>query len=138
MRAFRSVFGNSGAGSKATGLALLALAVLSLPALAAAPMPDIPKGKGDKCVEDTKLMRSNHMEFLLHQRDETVHLGIRTKRHSLKECISCHAVTGADGQAISVANPKHFCRACHDYASVKIDCFECHASKPKSTTGSSL
>ena len=138
MQAIRSVFGNAQAGAKATGLALFALAVLSLPVMAGVPMPDIPKGKGDKCVEDTEVMRKNHMEFLLHQRDETMYGGIRTKKHSLKECIECHTVNGADAQPVSVANPKHFCRACHDYASVKIDCFECHASKPKSTAGSSL
>ena len=28
------------------------------------------------------------------------------------------------------ADPKHFCRSCHDYESVSIDCFECHVSKP--------
>jgi hypothetical protein len=26
-----------------------------------------------------------------------------------------------------------FCVSCHAYAAVKIDCFECHASKPKQT-----
>jgi hypothetical protein len=106
------------------------ISVLSLTAYAAAPYPNVPKGKGDKCVEDTEFMRANHMELLFHQRDETMHRGIRTKKHSLKECINCHAVKGDDNQPVSVANPKHFCRVCHDYASVTIDCFECHASKP--------
>ena len=104
--------------------------LLSVSAYAAAPYPDVPKGKGDHCVEDTEFMRANHMELLLHQRDETVHRGIRTKKHSLKECISCHAVTDANNQPVSVTDPKHFCRVCHDYAAVQIDCFECHASKP--------
>ena len=119
--------------------AVMAVGLISLTAYAAGPLPEIPKGKGEKCVEDTEFMRSNHMELLLHQRDETMHQGIRTKKHSLKECISCHAVNGADNQPVSVANPKHFCRVCHDYASVQIDCFECHASKPgKPSTGSNL
>ena len=108
-------------------------------AFAGAPKPDIPKGKGDKCVEPTDMMRKNHMEFLLHQRDDTVHRGIRTKKHSLKECMECHAVFDSSNQPVSVANPKHFCRECHDYASVKIDCFDCHASKPrKKPAGESL
>lgn len=108
---------------------------LSTPLWAQAPRPDIPKGKGERCVEDTSFMRQNHMELLLHQRDATVHQGIRSKKHSLKECISCHAVTER-GQTLSVANPKHFCRECHDYASVKVDCFDCHASVPeKKVTG---
>lgn len=106
--------------------------LLCTPLLAGTPLPDIPhpKGKGDKCVEDTEVMRKNHMSMLLHQRDETMHKGIRTKKHSLKECISCHVVEES-GKPVSIASPKHFCRECHDYAGVNIDCFECHASKPR-------
>ena len=70
------------------------------------------------------------MEMILHQRDETMYKGIRTKKHSLKECLECHAVYD-NNQAVSYASPKHFCRTCHDYASVSIDCFQCHQSKPK-------
>ena len=87
--------------------------------------PDVPRGKG--CVEDTPFMRRNHMELLKHQRDRTVHDGIRTIQHSLANCITCHAgkktgrVTGSDG----------FCQSCHSYAGVVLDCFECHADKPK-------
>jgi len=71
-------------------------------------------------------MRRNHMELLKHQRDRTVHDGIRTVRHSLANCVACHAsrktgrVTGSDG----------FCAGCHSYAGVALDCFECHADKP--------
>lgn len=114
-----------------SGLAVLLLAV---PALAGVPVPDIPKGKGDKCVEDTEFMRKNHMELILHQRDETVHKGIRTKKHSFKECINCHAVKGEDNIPVNFKSPKHFCNSCHTYAAVKIDCFECHASRPKNAT----
>ena len=106
------------------------ISILSVTAYAA-PYPDVPKGKGDQCVEDTEFMRANHMELLLHQRDETMHRGIRTKKHSLKECMECHVVTDANNQPVSAASPKHFCRVCHDYASVSIDCFQCHASKPR-------
>ena len=109
-------------------------ALVSASVFAGAPKPDIPKGKGDKCVEDTDFMRKNHMEILLHQRDETMHKGIRTKKHSLKECIECHAVYDSSGQAISHLNSKHFCVQCHEYASVSIDCFDCHASKPRAKT----
>lgn len=110
---------------------VIIIGMLSMSAYAAAPYPDVPKGKGDHCVEDTEFMRANHMELLLHQRDETVHRGIRTKKHSLKNCIECHVVTDENNQPVSVASPKHFCRVCHDYAAVSIDCFECHASKPR-------
>ena len=103
--------------------AVIVVSILSVTAYAA-PYPDVPKGKGDRCVEDTEFMRANHMELLLHQRDETMHRGIRTKEHSLKNCIECHVVTDENNQPVSIASPKHFCRVCHDYASVSIDCFQ--------------
>ncbi len=112
----------------------LAVTLSATPAEAAeesrVPIPKPPKGKGDKCVRDTAFMRANHMDLLLHQRDRTMRKGVRTKQYSLKECVACHAVSGNDGQPVSYQDPKNFCRACHDYAAVKIDCFECHASKP--------
>jgi hypothetical protein len=94
------------------------------------PLPVIPGGKGDSCVEDTDFMRRNHMDMLKHQRDETVLKGVRTRQHSLVECIDCHVVEGPDLEAVSASDPQHFCRACHDYAAVSIDCFQCHASRP--------
>ena len=98
------------------------------------PMPVIPMGQGESCVEDTEFMRRNHMNLLMHQRDETMHEGIREKQHSLKECLSCHAVMGPDAVPVTVSSPQHFCRSCHDYAAVKIDCFQCHASRPETGT----
>ena len=74
------------------------------------------------------------MVMLKHKRDLTVHEGDRQPEASLKECVSCHAVPGADGVPVTVADPKHFCRSCHDYAAVQIDCFECHASRPEAAT----
>jgi hypothetical protein len=98
-------------------------------------IPDPPKGNGETCVEDTAFMRANHMELLMHQRDRTVIEGIRTKKHSLKECVACHTVSDDYGRPVSYQNPKNFCRSCHDYTAVKIDCFECHASKPPQGKG---
>ena len=95
------------------------------------PMPVIPMGLGDSCVKDTDFMRRNHMDMLKHQRDETMLKGIRVEQYSLKECISCHAVNGPDSTPVTVASPQHFCRSCHDYAAVSIDCFQCHASRPE-------
>jgi len=112
---------------------LLLLLVMSAPALAGAPKPDIPKAEGKQCVEDTEFMRRNHMNLLMHQRDETVHLGIRTKKHSLKNCFTCHVVKDASGQPVTVKDPRHFCRECHDYAAVQVDCFQCHKSTPSDT-----
>jgi predicted CXXCH cytochrome family protein len=101
-------------------------------------LPKPTRGQGEKCVADTDWMRRNHMVVLMHQRDATVHDGIRTKRFSLKGCIDCHAVKGADGKPVTVASSTHFCRTCHDYVAVRVDCFECHASRPEAkatTTG---
>jgi predicted CXXCH cytochrome family protein len=94
-------------------------------------LPVVPMGQGDSCVEDTDFMRRNHMDLLKHQRDETMKEGIRGKPYSLKECLSCHAVNGPDAIPVTVSSPQHFCRSCHDYAAVSIDCFQCHASRPE-------
>ena len=94
------------------------------------PQPVIQKGKGDKCVEDTQFMRREHMEVLEHHRDETMREGIRTKQHSLKNCIECHATPDESGQR-TVLGKDHFCQSCHNYAAVQIDCFQCHSSKPE-------
>ena len=93
-------------------------------------VPHPPKGRGERCVADTSYMRRYHMIMLKHERDETVHEGVRGGKFSIKECVDCHAVRGADGKPVSYESPQHFCRSCHDYAAVSIDCFECHASRP--------
>lgn len=90
-------------------------------------LPKLERGKGDKCVEETQFMRRNHMELLKHHRDETMHKGIRTPKHSLKGCVECHA--GAKTGSVA-ASKEDFCSACHAYASVKLDCWDCHATKP--------
>lgn len=95
------------------------------------PEPDIPRGKGETCVADPAFMRLNHMDLLRHERDETVLEGIRDTKFSLKDCVACHAVNGADGQPVKASSPQHFCSACHNYVAVRIDCFECHASRPE-------
>jgi len=113
-------------------LLLALLLTAGTPALAGAPLPDIPEAiKGEQCVEDTEFMRRNHMELLEHQRDDTVRHGIRTKKHSLKNCFTCHVVKDNDGQPVTTADPRHFCRECHDYAAVQVDCWQCHVSTPE-------
>lgn len=109
-------------------LAMLVLASAGVAAFAGGIAPTIERAaKGERCVEEVGEMRRNHMRFLKHQRDDTVHGGIRGARHSLKGCIECHA----GSQTGSVAQgPQDFCVACHRYAAVKIDCFECHATRP--------
>ncbi len=89
------------------------------------PVVQINKDRGEQCVEPTEEMRRNHMEKILHQRDETMHRGIRTTKHSLKNCIDCHA----DPKTNSVLGKDGFCESCHRYASVGIDCFSCHSAE---------
>ncbi len=89
------------------------------------PSPKFTITKGDKCVEPTDVMRNQHMEFILHQRDETTLRGIRTTKHSLKNCVDCHA----DPVTKSVLGKDGFCESCHSYAAVSIDCFSCHTDK---------
>ena len=114
---------------------LVALALLaSLPMLSQADEDDNYIGEGAKdakaCVEDTALMRRNHMLMLYKQRDLTVHQGIRTEKFALTHCISCHAKKDAEGAWIPPTSPEHFCQECHVETSTKIDCFECHAGYP--------
>jgi len=88
-----------------------------------------------ECVESEDEMKRNHMNYILHQRDETVHKGIRTRQYALEECINCHAIKDDDGEYIRVEDSRHFCASCHTYASVNIDCFQCHADIPVRETG---
>lgn len=88
------------------------------------PLPVHNIEKGEQCVEPVDVMRRDHMQFILHQRDKTMHQGIRTTKHSLKNCIDCHA----DAKTGSVLGKEGFCESCHVYAAVKLDCFECHSA----------
>ena len=132
----RSEVKSDGTGASA-GLSARAICLLALllPVLAFAsgrvPKPVIDIDKPGKCVEDTATMRREHPDMLRHQRDQTMREGIRTRQHSLKGCVECHA----SAKTGSVLGQKGFCQSCHDYASVKPDCFGCHASKPKLAAG---
>ncbi|MCF6189497.1 MAG: hypothetical protein L3J51_03375 [Cocleimonas sp.] len=79
-----------------------------------------------------KNMRKNHMDELLHKRDETVIQGIRTKKHSLKACINCHVPEEHNGKPLRHSDPEHFCSTCHSYVAQQLDCFQCHADRPRS------
>jgi hypothetical protein len=85
-------------------------------------LPAVKIEKGEACVAPTEDMRRDHMNRLLHQRDRTLRQGIREPRFSLKRCIECHA----GRETGSVLGKDGFCSSCHTYASVRIDCFECH------------
>ncbi len=119
-----------GRGMRLAAVMALLLALANTSAIAEELIPHPPKGKGEHCVAPTEFMRRNHMSMMMHQRDETVHEGVRGKPFSIAKCVDCHAVTGADGKPVSYADSRHFCRSCHDFAAVSIDCFQCHSSRP--------
>lgn len=108
------------------------------PAAAEGIAPEPPAArKGETCVADVDVMRRNHMDFLKHTRDETMHRGVRDTRFSLQGCMDCHAVEAEPGSGephhgrfVTAESDKHFCNACHEFAGVSTDCFHCHASTP--------
>ena len=86
-------------------------------------LPVVKIERGEACVAPTAQMRRDHMKMLFHQRDRTVRQGLREPRFSLNGCVDCHA----GRETRSVLGKDGFCSSCHAYASVKIDCFECHS-----------
>lgn len=89
--------------------------------------------KLDACVAPTPFMRRNHFELIKHQRDITVHEGIRKTDNSLAGCVDCHVQHDAHGNAVPVDAEKQFCAGCHEYTGVTFDCFTCHATTPTKT-----
>jgi hypothetical protein len=80
------------------------------------------------CVAPPGVMRRQHPGMLRHQRELTVHQGMRAMPAALRSCIECHAshdtgsVLGGSG---------NFCQGCHEFTGVRLDCFECHSSAAK-------
>jgi predicted CXXCH cytochrome family protein len=94
----------------------------------AIPQPGKPDN-ASACVEPVEVMRREHMNLLLHQRDDTVLDGERDGKYSLVGCMDCHNPAESAETAIRYPDPQHFCAGCHLYTSVQIDCFECHADR---------
>ena len=90
------------------------------------PVPTVNVTQGEQCVEPTDDMRRNHMTYIMHQRDKTMHQGIRTTKHSLKNCVDCHA----DPKTNSVVGKDGFCSSCHQYAAVTIETASTGAPAP--------
>jgi hypothetical protein len=83
------------------------------------------------CVRSTEYMRAEHMQLLDVWRDAVVRRGDRTYVNpSGKEfnmslsntCLGCHS------------NKAEFCDRCHNYASVRPYCWDCHIDNPKEKT----
>ncbi|PIE59882.1 MAG: cytochrome C [Desulfobulbus propionicus] len=87
-----------------------------------APEPELPKD-AKQCVLPAEEMRTGHMKLLNTWRDEVLRDGDRStfeidgksyKKSLMLTCMKCHT------------SKKKFCDACHDYASVKPYCWDCH------------
>jgi len=103
----------------------LMAALLAAAGFADVAKPTIKIEQGEACVAPTGEMRRDHMKLLLQQRDRTLRQGIREPRLSLKGCVDCHAAHDTG----SVLGKDGFCSSCHEYAAVKMDCFECHTPR---------
>jgi len=93
-------------------------------------LPDVPAATGTPHKEGNEYWRRNHMDLMRHDRDLTMRDGNRDIGASLKGCFDCHATKDGTGQIVTYESDRHFCRACHDYVAVKVDCFMCHRSTP--------
>jgi len=113
--------------------ALTGFVLLSTSAVAETPFPTIhePTDESVKCIQPEDVMRREHMNYILHERDETMHEGIRGEPESLANCINCHVEPNEKGEIAGIESDQHFCNACHQYAAVQIDCFQCHADRPQ-------
>ena len=98
----------------------------------AAPAPELEltaKAKAAKtCVMPTEYMKAEHMQLLDVWRHNVVRGGERMfvnpegklyKMSLTNTCLDCHS------------NPKEFCDRCHNYASVRPYCWDCHIENPK-------
>ena len=98
----------------------------------AAPAPEVKltdKAKAAKeCVMSKDYMKAEHMQLLDVWRDSVVRRGERIyvspegKEYTMSltnTCLDCHS------------NKADFCDRCHNYASVRPYCWDCHIDNPK-------
>ena len=87
------------------------------------PKPELPPGGEQNCVRPAAEMRDIHMSLLNEWRDDVLRNGNRVSvtvdgkeyRKGLQlACMQCHS------------NKEKFCDTCHEYASVKPFCWDCH------------
>ncbi|MFP4445581.1 MAG: sulfate reduction electron transfer complex DsrMKJOP subunit DsrJ [Desulfosudaceae bacterium] len=95
---------------------------------AEAPEPELTEKakQAEKCVEATEYMTTEHMQLLDDWRERVVRHAERTYINSQGKkfdmsltdtCLDCHS------------NKDKFCDKCHDYASVRPYCWDCHNTK---------
>jgi predicted CXXCH cytochrome family protein len=91
--------------------------------------------EGGQCVRPTPWMRRNHMALIKHDREITVHQGVRTIDGSLAQCVACHVNRAEDGHYLPVNDAQQFCAGCHEFTGTTLDCFSCHATVPVELAG---
>lgn len=84
----------------------------------------------DACVAPTAEMRRNHMDYLKHDRVQSVREGVRDTKNSLVGCVDCHASKDDSGNYKSIVAEGEFCQSCHSYVAVQPACFQCHRKTP--------
>ena len=99
----------------------LLYAVLTFAARPEAKVPWLePAARNTTCILPKASMRYEHMQHLKRLRDEAVRAGNRMgltgdRPQGISSCRGCHA------------HREQFCDRCHLQASVRPDCFDCHA-----------
>jgi len=95
------------------------------------PKVELPPGGEKECVAPASEMRAKHMVLLNEWRDDVLRDGKRVSvtvggkeyRKGLQmACMECHS------------NKEKFCDSCHEYASVKPFCWDCHLSPTLAAT----
>jgi hypothetical protein len=94
--------------------------------------PEVKRSVEPRCVEPAATMRTGHMALLLGWREQVVRTGNRTyvasdgRPHVVsltQTCMRCH------GQKAE------FCDRCHEYAAVRITCWDCHVDPKLAQAG---
>ena len=98
------------------------------------PAPDLeytPKAKAaNECVRSKDFMAAEHMKLLdlwrhsVVRNGERIYVNEQGKKFNMSlsnTCLDCHS------------NKAQFCDRCHDYASVRPYCWDCHIENPKET-----
>lgn len=116
--------------------------------------PVIQQLSDKECVESPEYMRQNHMQLLLQWRDakvrdgQTVYINSKGKAYDISlegTCLKCHndkpvvdsvasnsakpnvSASNAATMNLTSDGSNQFCFSCHNYASVKPNCWNCHS-----------
>ena len=101
----------------------------------AAPVPEpklTEKAKlAKECVKPKKVMRAEHMQLLDTWRDSVVRDADRVYINENGKKFTMSLSSGDDSCMGCHSNKADFCDKCHNYASVREYCWDCHIEPPK-------